>query len=76
MEQSTGAGFTERQQLARNMAQMQLAYESDQAVIPWIEEHAKDFDDLVKRDPLILEELAEEKTHASAIEKVKKEIYH
>ena len=76
MEQSMEGGFSERQQLARNMAQMQLAHEADQALISWINDHAKDFDYIVKRDPWILEELADEMTHQSAIEKVKKEIYH
>lgn len=69
-------GFNEKQQLARNMTQIKLADELDQSLILWIEEHAKDFDSLVKRDPTILDQLAEEETYEEALQKIKKEIYH
>lgn len=71
-----GGGFSEKQQLSRNMVQIKLAHELDQSLISWIGEHADDFDKLVKRDPSILDQLAEEETYEEALEKVKKEIYH
>jgi hypothetical protein len=63
-------------QMTRNLTQIQLAFEEDEPLLSWIEKHAKDFDELTKRDPFILEELAEKGTHDEAIERVKKEIYH
>lgn len=63
-------------QMARNLTQIQLAFEEDEPLISWVEKHAKDFDELTKRDPYILDRLAERGTHDEAIEEVKKEIYH
>lgn len=76
MEQPMGGGFSQEQQLARNMVQIKLAHELDQSLISWIGEHADDFDKLVKRDLLILDQLAEEETYEEALQKVKKELYH
>lgn len=76
MEQPMGGGFSQEQQRARNMTQIKLAHELDQSLISWIEEHADDFDKLVKRDPTILDQLAEEETYEEALKKVKKELYH
>lgn len=69
-------GHTEALQLARNMAQIELAQDSGQDLIAWIGEHANDFGMLVSENPEILERLAEEATHHEALEEVKKEIYH
>lgn len=78
MEQQPSANQNNNEilQMARNLTQIQLAFEEDEPLISWIEKHAKDFDDLTKRDPFILEELAEKGTHDEAILRVKKEIYH
>ena len=75
MEQVTD-GHTEVLQRARNMAQMELAKESGQDLITWIGEHANDFGTLVAEKPALLERLAQDDTHAEALEEVKKEIYH
>lgn len=80
MEQIGGGSYHEHNsevmQMTRNLTQIQLAFEEDESLLSWIEKHAKDFDELTKRDPYILEELAERGTHDEAIERVKKEIYH
>lgn len=69
-------GHTEALQRARNMAQMELAKESGQDLITWVGEHANDFGELVAENPALLERLAQDNTHAEALEEVKKEIYH
>lgn len=77
MEQHMSGGFSQEQQLARNMmVKIKLAHELDQSLISWIGEHADDFDKLVKRDPAILDQLAEDETYEEALMKVKKELYH
>lgn len=63
-------------QMARNLTQIQLAFEEGEELTSWIGKHSEDFDKLTQRNPHILDELAEKETHDEAIEKVKKEIYH
>lgn len=75
MEQGMG-GNIEALQRARNMAQIELAQESGKDLITWIGEYANDFGELVAEKPALLERLAQDDTHAEALEEVKKEIYH